>query len=293
MQGGIVMHDLMIIGSGPAGVSAALTAQARNLDFLWFGSPELSMKIQRAERIRNYPGLPDVAGETMQQVFLRQIEDAGITLTPERINAIYPMGAYYAASVNKKVYEAKAILLATGIQTTKTIPGEAELLGKGVSYCATCDGFLYKQKKVAVICTSPKFEPEIEYLADIASQVTLFTTYKGCEIQKGNVTSVAGYPSKILGTDHVQALVCQEQETSVDGVFFLKDSVSPAVLLKGLEMDDSHIQVDRMQKTNLEGCYAAGDCTGRPYQYAKAVGEGNVALHSILEYLAACASSNK
>lgn len=280
------MHDLMIIGSGPAGVSAALTAQARNLDFLWFGSPELSMKIQRAERIRNYPGLPDVAGETMQQVFLRQVEEAGITLTPERINAVYPMGAYYAASANQKIYEAKAILLATGIETAKALPGESELLGKGVSYCATCDGFLYKQKKIAIICTSPKFEPEIEYLADIASEVALFTTYKGCKIQKDNVSHVAGYPSGILGTDHVQALACREQEIPVEGVFFLKDSISPAVLLKGLEMEDSHIQVDRMQRTNLKGCYAAGDCTGRPYQYAKAVGEGNVALHSILEFLA-------
>ncbi|MCI9647539.1 MAG: NAD(P)/FAD-dependent oxidoreductase [Lachnospiraceae bacterium] len=279
------MHDFMIIGSGPAGVSAALTAQARDLSFLWFGSPDLSIKIEKAERIRNYPGLPDVTGEEMRRTFQQQIKDAGIRITPERINAVYSMGSHYAASAGQKIYESKAILLATGIETAKPIPGETELLGKGVSYCATCDGFLYKQKNIAVICTSPKFNSEIDYLAGIASALTLFTTYKGDGSPASNITHHLGLPSEILGTDRVQAISYQGQETPVDGVFILRESISPAVLLKGLEMQGSHIQVDRAQKTNLPGCYAAGDCTGRPYQYAKAAGEGNVAVHSILEYL--------
>lgn len=305
------MHDFMIIGSGPAGVSAALTAQARDLSFLWFGSPDLSIKIEKAERIRNYPGLPDVTGEEMRRTFQQQIKDAGIRITPERINAVYSMGSHYAASAGQKIYESKAILLATGIETAKPIPGETELLGKGVSYCATCDGFLYKQKNIAVICTSPKFNSEIDYLAGIASALTLFTTYKGYGSPASNntphqgdgspesnntprqgdgspasnITHHLGYPSEILGTDRVQAISYQGQEIPVDGVFILRESISPAVLLKGLEMQGPHIQVDRAQKTNLPGCYAAGDCTGRPYQYAKAAGEGNVAVHSILEYL--------
>lgn len=279
------MHDLMIIGSGPAGVSAALTAQARNLSFLWFGSPGLSMKIEKAERIRNYPGLPDVTGEEMRHIFQKQVGDAGIHITPERINAIYLMGDYYAASAGEKIFQSKAVLLATGIETAKPIPGEMELLGKGVSYCATCDGFLYKGKNIAAICTSPEFEPEIKYLAEIAASLTLFATYRGYQASQPNITSYLGYPSEILGTDHVQALRFQDQEIPLDGVFFLRESISPAVLLKGLEMQGAHIQVDRLQRTNLKGCYAAGDCTGRPYQYAKAAGEGNVAIHSILEYL--------
>ena len=279
------MHDLIIIGSGPAGVSAALTAHARDLGFLWFGHADLSAKIEKAERIRNYPGLPDVTGQEMKESFLSQIEGIGLTLMPGQVTAIYPMGNYYAVSLGQEIHEARAILLATGMETSKAVPGETELLGKGVSYCATCDGFLYKQKNIAVACTSPKFEPEIEYLADIASQVTVFAAYKGCGIHRENTSVIQGYPTKVSGEGRVQAISHQGQEIPVEGVFFLKDSISPAVLLNGLQMEGAHIQVDRMQRTNLKGCFAAGDCTGRPYQYAKAVGEGNVALHSILEYL--------
>ena len=279
------MHDLIIIGSGPAGISAALTAHTRSLDFLWFGDGDLSVKIENAERIRNYPGLPDVTGQEMKQSFQEQIEGLGLALLPERINAIYPMGAHYAVSAGQEVYEAKAILLATGVETSKAIPGEAELLGKGVSYCATCDGFLYRQKRIAVVCTSPKLEPEIEFLAGIAAHVTIIAAYKGCGVEKENTEVILGYPSEIRGAGRVASLVCQGREIPVEGVFVLRDSISPAILLKGLQMEGNHIKVDRMQRTSLEGCFAAGDCTGRPYQYAKAVGEGNVALHSAIEYL--------
>lgn len=279
------MQDLIIIGSGPAGLSAALTAKKRNLDFSWFGNRNLSLKIEKAEKITNYPGLISVTGKEMQSVFLKQIQGEGIVLTDKRINAIYDMGSYFVACVNEEMYEAKAILLAVGMENTMEIPGEERLLGKGVSYCATCDGSLYKDKKIAVICTNPQFEEEIEYLADIASDVIVFTTYKGCNINKPNLTINLGYPSEIIGNDRVEAVDFKHEKIDVDGVFCLKNSVSPAVLLKGLEMKDGHIIVDREQRTNIQGCFAAGDCTGIPYQYTKAVGEGNVAIHSILKYI--------
>ena len=95
------MYDLLIIGSGPAGVSAALSAKARNLDFLWFGSRALSPKITKAERVINYPGLPAVTGTEMRDVFLRQTDSLGISILEERVNAVYDMGGYYTAVVHE------------------------------------------------------------------------------------------------------------------------------------------------------------------------------------------------
>ena len=167
------MYDLLIIGSGPAGVSAALSAKARGLDFLWFGSRALSQKIEKAERIMNYPGLPAVTGAEMRSAFLSQIDAAGICILEERVNAVYDMGGYYTALVNDKLYDGRAVILATGVSNGREIPGESRLLGKGVSYCATCDGELYRGKRIAVVCTDPSLEEEIEFLAGLASEVFL------------------------------------------------------------------------------------------------------------------------
>jgi len=167
------MYDLLIIGSGPAGVSAALSAKARNLDFLWFGSRALSPKITKAERVINYPGLPSITGTEMRDAFLRQTGSLGISILEERVNAVYDMGGYYTSVVNEKMYDAKAVILATGVSSCREIPGESRLLGRGVSYCATCDGGLYRGKRIAVVCTDSSLEEEIEFLADLASEVFL------------------------------------------------------------------------------------------------------------------------
>ena len=279
------MYELMIIGSGPAGVSAALNAKARGIDFIWFGNRRLSAKIEKAERIMNYPGLSAVTGEQMRQVFSDQLHAAGISITEKRIDSIYDMGDYYIACSNDETFEGKSLILATGVTNTKEIPGESKFLGKGVSYCATCDGELYRGKRIAGVCTDRELEEELEYLADLASQVLVYTTYRDCGVARKNLTCFHGYPDRIFGKEKASSISCGGETRDVDGIFILRDSVSPASLLQGLETQDGHILVDRQQRTNLQGCFAAGDCTGRPYQYAKAVGEGNVALHSVISYL--------
>lgn len=279
------MYDLMIIGSGPAGISAALTAKARNLNFIWFGSRALSTKIEKAEKIMNYPGLPAVTGSEMQSVFLKQIDDCGITITESQVNSIYDCGGYFAAGADNEIYEAKAVIMTVGMTTTREIEGEARLLGCGVSYCATCDGALYKNKDIAVICASPKFEDEVTFLAGLANHIYLFTPYKETTLQYDNITHFNGLPASVDGDKKVASVTFKGEAIPVSGTFFLKDSINPGVLLSGLDMAGGHIIVDRTQKTNIDGVYAAGDCTGRPYQYAKAVGEGNVAVHSVLDYL--------
>lgn len=166
-------------------------------------------------------------------------------------------------------------------------PGEAELLGHGVSYCATCDGFLYPGKAIAVYCGSREFEHEVIYLAEIAAKVYLFTPYSDCEIIRENITVNPGKLKSICGQEAVTGVTLTDGTIlNLDGVFVLRNAVAPGTLLRGLELDGANIAVDRQMRTNKPGCFAAGDCTGRPYQLAKAVGEGNIAAHSIVAYLA-------
>ena len=188
---------------------------------------------------------------------------------------------------DNEIFKARTVLLSVGSVPAKGIQGEQELLGHGVSYCATCDGFLYNGKTIAIFCGSKRYEHEVDYLAQIAGKVYLYTAYDGSSIDFPNV-EVLGKPMKaVLGENKAEGIELTDgRKIEVDGVFFLRSSVAPASVLKGLEMDGAHIAVNRNCETNLPGCFAAGDCTGRPYQIAKAVGEGNIAAHSITEYLA-------
>ena len=136
------MWDLLIVGTGPAGVSAALTARARGLSFLWFGSRRLSDKVEKAERILNYPGLPRVTGRELRDAFLRQVDDLGIPIQQARVAEVYEMGGHYTVCAGPDFYEGRCLILATGVAAGGQIPGESRLLGKGVSCCATCDGEL-------------------------------------------------------------------------------------------------------------------------------------------------------
>lgn len=280
------IYDLAIVGSGPAGLSAALSAKARNINFIWFGNKDLSIKVEKAEMIRNYPGLYAVSGEKLKEAFLEQINGESIEITEKSINQVFNMGKSFALFAGQDSWQAKTVILCMGTAPGNTMKGETEYLGRGVSYCATCDGRLYQGKKIAVICTSPKYEEEVEFLADIAEMVTLFVSYKECAIKRANVELVYGLPKEIIGEQMVTGLKTKDKLYDVDGIFCLKDSYSPASILNGIEIEGNHIKVNRMQETNIKGCYAAGDCTGRPYQYTKAVGEGNVALHSAVDYLA-------
>lgn len=266
------MYDLLIIGSGPAGVSAALSAKARNLDFLWFGSRSLSGKIEKAERIMNYPGLPAVSGGEMRDAFLRQIDGLGISVLEERVNSIYDMGGYYAALVNEKMYEGRAVILATGVSGSREIPGESRLLGRGVSYCATCDGMLYRGKRVAVLGWTPSAEKEAAFLEGIGCQVLYLDKPRDCAIR---------------GAEKVEAVTCGGVTEAVEAVFLLRPAMAPGDLFPGLETGGGFVAVDREMRTNLPGVFAAGDCTGGPLQVSKAVGEGLTAGQKAAAFAAA------
>ena len=279
-------YDVAIIGTGPAGLSAAITLKIRNKSIILFGSKDLSSKVAKAHEIQNYLGLPAISGEALAKKFSSHIESMGIEITQEQITTVYSMGDYYSLlSKNNQMYDVSAVILATGVNFGKPYPGEKEFLGIGVSYCATCDAPLYRGKTVAIIGASPKEEAEADFMSEIAGKVYYIPLYKEKVNVKEAITVVEDVPTAIEGEMKAEKLILKNQELTVDGIFILRESVLPEQLVPGLEMDGNHIAVNRRMETNLAGCFACGDIVGMPYQYIKSAGEGNVAALSAVGYL--------
>lgn len=286
-------YDLAIIGSGPAGLSAALNAKIRKKKFIIFGSNELSSKMIKAEKINNYLGFYGKSGREIRDEFKNHLESMDISIKEEKINNIYAMGDYYSLMANDKVYEATAIILATGVNFGKPFKGEEEFLGKGVGYCATCDAPLYKNKVVTIIAYNKHDEDEANFVGTIASKVYYIPMYKEeVEVDDG-IEIIRDIPQEIQGDKKAEKLVLKNLELETDGIFILRDSVSPGQLVPGLEMDGSHVKVDRKMQSNLKGCFAAGDIVGTPYQYIKSAGEGNIAALSAVSYIDELKRKNK
>ena len=278
-------YDIAIIGSGPAGISAALNIKIRNKKFILFGRSNLSSKLERAPKVNNYLGFYNVSGEELKKRFHEHMKQMDIQITEERIDSIYSMGECFLLAVNDKYYEAKTIILATGIDFNKEIEGEEEFLGHGVGYCATCDAPLYKGRTVSIISYHKDGEKDANYVQEIAEKVYYIPMYKGKYKLKEGIEVVIDRPTKIEGTEVVKKLTMQNRVIFTDGVFLLRESLSPKQLVPGLEIENNHIIANRKMETNIPGCFAAGDCIGAPYQYIKAAGEGNIAALSAVSYL--------
>ena len=279
-------YEIAIIGSGPAGISAAINAKVRKKSFILFGSRNLSEKVGNSHSIPNYPGLPDISGQELNKRLTMHMHSMDISVTEKRINGVYDIGSHFMLLAGQEEYMANTVIIATGARMVKELPGERELLGRGVSYCATCDGNFYKGKTIAVICDHKEAEDEVEYLAGLAEKVYFSPSYK-TDFRRNNVITLSLPVVSVKGEKHADAVSLKDGSViAVDGVFFLRQSVSADILLNGLEMDNGSIAVGRDMSTSVKGCFAAGDCTGAPYQIAKAIGEGNVALHSAIKYIA-------
>ena len=277
--------DIAIVGSGPAGISAALNAKIRNKTFKVFGTKEISPKLVKAHQINNYLGFYGKSGKEIRDEFAKHLEAMDIEITEEKINNIYSMGDYFALMGSKNTYEATAVILATGVNFGKPLKGEEEYLGRGVGYCATCDAPLYKDKIVTIIAYNKHEESEANFLAQVASKVYYIPMYKEEVEVDESIEIIKDTPVEIVGEQFVQKLILKNNEIETDGLFILRDSISPGQLVPGLELDKNHVQVDRKMATNLKGCFAAGDIVGTPYQYIKAAGEGNIAALSAVSYL--------
>lgn len=278
------IYELAIVGGGIAGYSAALTAKSLALDTLWLGEEFPGEKLLKAEYVRNYPGICG-NGKEFARLLLAQAEAEGVLLTPARVDGVYALGDKFCLTEKGREYYARAVILASGVESKGTLKGEREFLGRGVSYCAVCDGALYKGKTVAAVLSSPKFAEEAEYLARFARKVICFCLYKDPAFRAENIEIAKDVPLALEGEKRVNALVCAHGKISVDGVFFLKNSAPPEAIAGGLKTEDGRVIVSRDLATNLQGLFAAGDITGRPYQYVKAAGEGCTAAYSAYDYL--------
>lgn len=261
-------YDLLIVGAGPAGLTAAIHARARNKSVLVVSNEPTASPLCKAPAMANYPGLPGVTGRELVERLAAQAKDLGAEFKIGRALSVMPMGESVLVSVENDMAEGRAVILAPGVSRAAPLKGEQELLGRGVSYCATCDGMFYRSKSVVCAGDAPNFDEEVEFLRSI-----------GCEV---TVKRAAGL--EILGENWVTGVRdAKGEETACDGVFLLRASIAPGQLAPGLELEGGYIKVDQRMATGLPGVYAAGDCTGQPLQLAKAVGQGQTAAHFAIE----------
>ena len=277
--------DIAIIGTGPGGVSAAITAAIRNKKVLLLGSRDLSEKMRRAHQILNYPGFPAVSGNDLADAFAGHLAQMNIPVTEKRVNAVYAMGDYFVLQAGEEMLEARSVILASGVVQGKPLPGENEMLGHGVSYCATCDAALYRGKTAAVIGYSPREEAEAAFLSEVCSEVFYYPMYKEEPNLPEAVKVIREKVTELAQEDGKRVVVTENGRKAVDGIFVLREAVAPAQLVPGLETDGSHVVTDRKMATSIPGLFACGDITGTPYQYVKAAGEGNVAALSAVNWL--------
>lgn len=282
-------YDIAIIGTGPAGISAAITAKLRNKNIILFGNKDLSDKINKAHSIKNYTGLPNVTGEELATALKNHLNDLDIEITEKRVNAVYSMGEYFALQVGKEMIESKSLIIATGVTASKTLKNEDEFLGRGVSYCATCDAHFCKGKDVAVIAYTKEAEEDASFLSEVCSSIKYFPLYDiSNEIfdKYGNIQIIKDKPIGFAGNMKAEKIICEKSSYDAFSTFVVRNNISADKLVPGLKTDGTHIIVDLQMETNIKGLFACGDIAGKPYQYIKSAGQGNIAALSAVAYLA-------
>ena len=282
-------YDIAIIGTGPAGISAAITAKLRNKNIILFGNKDLSDKINKAHSIKNYTGLPNVTGEELAAALKNHLNDLDIEITEKRVNAVYSMGEYFALQVGKEMIESKSLIIAMGVTASKTLENEDEFLGRGVSYCATCDAHFCKGKDVAVIAYTKEAEEDALFLSEVCSSIKYFPLYDiSNEIfdKYGNIQIIKDKPIGFAGNMKAEKIICENSSYDAFSTFVVRNNISADKLVPGLKTDGTHIIVDLQMETNIKGLFACGDIAGKPYQYIKSAGQGNIAALSAVAYLA-------
>lgn len=264
-------YDVLVIGGGPAGLSAAVNVRARGKSVLVISNPLEEDPLWRAKRVDNQLGMPGQTGAELLTAFRRHAEEASVDFRTGRVLNALRSGERWYVSVENDMENAAALVLAAGVDRGSRIPGEEAFLGRGVSYCATCDGMLYRNRPVAVLGYSDSARKEAEFLSGIGCAVTYFDRPRRCEI---------------TGGETVSAVTCDGVTAAVEGVFLLRPTMAPTDLFPGLAVEKGFVTVDRSMATNLPGLFAAGDCTGGPLQVSKAVGEGLVAGQSAAAFAA-------
>jgi len=298
-------HELAIIGAGPAGYSATIYAERAGIKTLLLDKSIGGGLGNISPKIENYPGFPSIVGMELMEKMKQHASNYTDIHFNEEVQDIKKQDDFFNVKTSQKTYQVKAVMLTMGTDYRKlNAPGEKELTGKGVSYCATCDGFFFKNKKVAVIGGGNSALIEAIYLKQIGCQeVTVIhrrdqlraeKNYEEDAKNKGVKILLNKIVEKINGSQKVDFLDLKDTKTGektrldVDGVFISIGEVPQNDLAKkmGLKLDDKgYIIIDRQGRTNVKGVYAAGDITGGLRQVVTAVGEGAIAALASTEVL--------
>ena len=279
------MQDMLIIGGGPAGLSAAINVVARGGRATVISQPMEQNPLWKAHRVDNYSGMVGVSGAQMLQIMRREAEEAGVAFVTGRATAAMYFDGAYTVTVGQELLQGKSLLLAIGAGATAPLSREEEFLGRGVSYCATCDGRLYRNRRVVVTGNAGDLAEEATFLQSIGAQVTVVTRRPVSGLPADIPHTQAAAVELWIENDALQGVLADGEPVPADGVFLLRQVTAPTALLTGLETDGKFILTDKHQRTNLPACYAAGDCTGHPLQIAKAVGEGLIAAQHAMQTL--------
>jgi len=295
-------YDTIILGGGPAGLTAGIYTARHGLKTLILDSNELGGRALQAHRVENFPGFPEgLTGRELMERFIAQAERFGVDFSRETAIGLSSMGDAKVVMTRKGLYEARTVIVATGMQRKQlSVPGEMEYKGRGVSYCAICDGPFFAGKVVAVVGPGEEAVEEALRMAEIADKVYAIPGkdgYKeGVELleelrRNDNIEVVEGVNVIGIGGDSTVTQIELDGgpgELKVDGVFVILNHVSTPDLVAhaGIRTDESGcILVDREQRTNIKGVFAAGDCVCGGTQIVTAAGEGGRAALSAMRYI--------
>lgn len=283
------MYDVIIIGAGPAGISASIYAKRGNLNVLVIYNDKSSL--EKAEKIDNYYGFENgIYGNKLYQEGINQAKNLGVDVKNEEVIKIEFEETGYSVTTLKGKYKSKTIILATGNKkNTPNIKGIKEFEGKGISYCAICDGFFYKDKDVVIIGSGNYAISETNDLINITKQITILTNgNKAPEIRADNVKINEKGIKEIKGDKRAEEIeFVDNSKLKTEGIFIAEGIAGSLEFAKklGIITKNNKIIVNEKMETNVPGIYACGDCTGGLLQISKAVYEGTVAGLEIIKFV--------
>lgn len=285
------MYDVIIVGAGPAGISASLYTIRRNLKTLIIYKEKSAL--EKSTKIENYYGFENgINGEELYKIGIRQAQNIGAEAIKDEVTNIkidYLNEKEYTFKVEtlNNEFKAKSVILATGNKKNKpNIKNMDKYEGKGISYCAICDGFFYRNKNVAVIGNGVYAIAEAKDLQNIAKSITILTNGRQApEYRAENININTKKIDQIEGENKVEEIdFVDNTKMKIDGIFIAQGVAGSTEFAKkiGAKINNDKIVVDENMETSIKGLFACGDCTGGLYQVSKAVYDGTKAGLAVL-----------